>query len=75
MLDTFERVTKGKTRVDVTSSLPNEGFREKDSNKDYSKIDVGQQILDKYITDKDPLGEYSLMNRYLESWKKDYSKE
>jgi hypothetical protein len=75
MLDTFERVAKGKTRVDITSPLPNEGFREKDSHKDYSKIYVGQQILDTYITTKDPLGEYSLMNRYLESWKKDYSRE
>ena len=75
MLDTFERVAKGKTRVDVTPSLPNEGFKEKDSSKDYSKTYVGQEILDKYITNKDPLGEYSLMNRYLESWKKDYSKE
>jgi len=73
MLDTFERVAKGKTRVDVTTSLPNEGFREKDSSKDYSKIYVGQEILDKYITNKNPLGEYSLMNRYLESWKKNYS--
>ena len=35
----------------------------------------GRGILDKYITNKDPLGEYPLMNRYLESWKKDYSKE
>ena len=75
MLDTFERVAKGKTRVDVTTSLPNEGFRDIDGNKDYSKTYVGQEILDKYITNKDPLGEYSLMNRYLESWKKDYSKE
>ena len=75
MLDTFERVAKGKTRVDVTTSLPNEGFREKDSHKEYSKIYLGQEILDQYITDKDPLGEYSLMNRYLKSWKKDYSKE
>ena len=75
MLDTFERVAKGKTRVDVTPPLPNEGFKEKDSSKDYSKTYVGQEILDKYITNKDPLGEYSLMNRYLESWKKDYSKE
>ena len=75
MLDTFERVAKGKTRVDVTTSLPNEGFREKDSHKEYSKIYLGQEILDQYITDKDPLGEYSLMNRYLESLKKDYSKE
>ena len=75
MLDTFERLAKGKTRVDITPPLPNEGFREKDSYKDYSKIYVGQQILDTYITTKDPLGEYSLMNRYLESWKKDYSKE
>jgi len=73
MLDTFERVAKGKTRVDVTPSLPNEGFGEKDSNKDYSKTYVGQEILEKYITNKDPLGEYSVMNRYLESWKKDYS--
>ena len=75
MLDTFERVAKGKTRVDVTTSLPNEGFREIDSNKDYSKTYLGQEILDKYITNKDPLGEYSLMSRYLESWKKDYCKE
>ena len=75
MLDTFERVAKGKTRVDVTPSLPNEGFREKDSNKDYSKIYVGQEILDTYITSKDHLGEYSVMNNYLESWKKDYFKE
>ena len=75
MLDTFERVAKGKTRVDVTTSLPNEGFREIDSHKDYSKIYVGQELLDKYMTHKDPLGEYSLMNSYLESWKKDYSKE
>jgi len=75
MLDTFERVTKGKTRVDVTPSLPNEGFKEVDGNKDYSKAYVGQEILDKYISDKDPSGDYSSMNRYLESWKKDYSKE
>jgi hypothetical protein len=75
MLDTFERVAKGKTRVDVTSSVPNEGFRGIDSNKDYSKTYVGQEILDKYITNKDPLGEYSLMNRYLASWKKDYCNE
>ena len=75
MLDTFERVANGKTRVDVSPSLPNEGFREKDQKKDYSKIYVGPEILDKYSTNKDPLGEYSLMTKYLESWKKDYSKE
>ena len=74
MLDTFERVAKGKTRVDVTPSLPNEGFKEVDGNKDYSKAYVGQEILDKYISDKDPSGDYSSMNKYLESWKKDYSK-
>jgi len=75
MLDTFERVAKGETRVDTTPPLPNEAFREKHGHKDYSKIYVGQQILDTYITTKDSLGEYSLINRYLESWKKDYSKE
>ena len=75
MLDTFEKVAKGKTRVDITPSLPNKGFKEKDQKKDYSKIYVGEEIFDKYSTNKDPLGESSLMNKYIESWKKDYSKD
>lgn len=74
MLDTFERITKGRTRVDITPSLPNEGFREKDKKKDYSKIIVGEEILEALETHKESLITHSLMTNYLQSWKKDYSK-
>ena len=72
MLDTFERVAKGKTRVDVTPSLPGKGFREKDKKKDYSKIYLGEEILEALETHKESLITHSLMTNYLQSWKKDY---
>jgi hypothetical protein len=75
MLDTFERLTRGKTRVDVTPSVPNEGFREKDKKKDYSKIYVGEEILDALETHKENLITHSFMANYLQSWKKDYCRE
>lgn len=74
MLDTFERVTEGKTRVDITSSLSNDGFREKNKKKDYSKIYAGQEILEAWKTHKESLITHSLMAKYLQSWKKDYSR-
>ena len=75
MLDTFERVTKGKSRVDITPSLPNKGFREKDKKKDYSKIYVGEDILEALDAHKENLITHSLMANYLQSWKKDYCRE
>ncbi|MEK9698569.1 MAG: hypothetical protein VW270_22545 [Candidatus Poseidoniales archaeon] len=75
MLDTFERLTKGKTRVDITPYLPNEGFRDKDNRNDYSKIYVGEEILKALETHKESLITHSLMTNYLQSWKKDYCRE
>ena len=75
MLDAFERVTKGKTRVDITSSIPNEGFREKDKKKDYSKIYTGQEVSEAWKTHKDSLITHSLMTNYLQSWKMEHFNE
>ena len=74
MLDTFERVARGKARVDITYSLPNEAFG-RNKKPIHPTMYGRREIIEALkIINERPIT-HSLMTNYLESWKKDYCEE
>ena len=75
MLDTFERVARGKARVDITYSRPNETFKRKSKKPIHSTMYGRKEFLEALKIVKERPITHSRMTNYLESWKKNHSEE